>query len=195
MDWDLMVDLETAAVGRPDALILSAAVRAFRIDDDGVVKLGMHRLWVPDLRAQLAAGRAIDAKTIKWWQQQDSGARLHWTNPVNSAVCEFHVMLQELSTLCLEMGVTGGNRSIWANGITFDISILEHAFEANGMPAPWPYNGMRDMRTVVREFPEVRRYVDDEFMNSHGIQLHEPLSDCEVQIYKLAEHWPRRGNG
>ncbi len=38
--------------------------------------------------------------------------------------------------------------TIWANGATFDMPILEALYKAYGMDAPWKYNAARDVRTL-----------------------------------------------
>jgi len=43
---------------------------------------------------------------------------------------------------------------IWANGIAFDMTIIEHAFKSYDMPIPWQYYKVMDARTVYKMSPD-----------------------------------------
>ena len=180
--WHTMVDLETADTKR-SALVLSCAAMEFKLIGKGAVQVRNRKLWVPETRDQLVLGRTVNPQTMQWWSMQDSGARLHWQSPALSSVCSLTEMLHGLG----EFIFNAGKGPVWAHGIVFDIGILEDLYGQTGIEVPWKYGDVRDVRTVVRELPRQRTLIDHDFMVQHGLVPHDPLSDCEHQIYNLAE--------
>lgn len=187
--WDVMVDLETAATCR-NAVVLSGAAVKFRIDD-GVVTIGDRFLWVPDLRLQVAQGREVNPQTMRWWAAQETSAQLHWAAPSPNTQFTVPQMLGNLAEVCVESGVKDGQRSIWAHGVCFDIGILEDLYTRNHIDVPWKYNAVRDVRTLVRALPRhSTQHMTQDVMEIEHLIPHDPVSDCIIQIYNLAEVLP-----
>lgn len=177
--WNVMIDLETADTAR-SALVLSAAAVEFRIIG-GKPLVRASKLWVPDAREQIALGRTVNPDTIKWWQGQDSGARLHWQAPSPSSVCSLTGMLHDIRNFVFN----AGNGPVWAHGVVFDIGILEDLYAQIRMSVPWRYSDIRDARTVVRgDFCKIRDVAAD----VTDLVPHDPLADCIFQINSLAEY-------
>jgi hypothetical protein len=174
---DIMLDIETIGTS-PRAVILSVAMVEFQIQADGHVEIGAEKLWVPDLRRQLALGREVDPKTMKFWLDADDSARLHWTHP--TSICSFEEMLQGIT----DFWRLAPREGLWANGIIFDVGILEDAYKQVGSVQPWPYNAPRDARTIYRVLEQKRSLPTQDFV------LHDPVADCIAQIWKLAERIP-----
>jgi hypothetical protein len=173
----VMIDIESMST-RTDALVLSAAVQFFELNAETPV-LGDARVWVFDIREQLATGRHVDEKTVKWWAEQSDAARAHWRRPaVVTGLVESIVDLRAF---------VGAAPNVWANGAQFDIVTLETLMLAYGLSPGWAYNAIRDARTIYKVCPKVR-----ELGESKELVSHEPLSDCIYQIFKLWEHWPDR---
>jgi hypothetical protein len=63
---------------------------------------------------------------------------------------------------------------IWANGITFDIGILENAYAEHKQAVPWKYYKVMDARTIFKVASA------DKLKNSHNA-----LEDCRNQIEML----------
>lgn len=132
----LMVDLETLDT-RPSTVILSIGAVVF--DEHGVHRdpaacLYRRCLW----QAQINAGRTVSEATIRWWLKQSDAARA----ALDGVLYDLDYALAELATLYRE----GACERIWANGQSFDISILDHAY--GGYKTPWKYSAPRDMRTL-----------------------------------------------
>ena len=64
------------------------------------------------------------------------------------------------------------SKRIWANGLTFDMNILEHAYKSYGLALPWKYYVVRDARTVYGLCPGLNKYPAS----------HHALEDCRRQI-------------
>ena len=80
----------------------------------------------------------IDYSTIAWWLQQSEQARksiLENTIDIESAMHRLATFMQHGSYL-------------WAHA-TFDLPIIQNAFEKFKIKNPVPYRGMRDIRTLM----------------------------------------------
>lgn len=131
---DVMIDIET--LGRkPGCPILSiGAVYFDRNSDD----LGQSMLVKVSLEDCVNCGFQMDPSTIKWWMEQSDSARAEAFS----------------GTTTLKQALTGlrnflvHDALVWGNGATFDISILELAYNLLGMEVPWKFLNIRDCRTV-----------------------------------------------
>jgi hypothetical protein len=158
--------------------VLSAAAQFFELNTEAPV-LGDARVWVFDIREQLACCRHVEERTLKWWAEQSDAARAHWRRP--SIVQGLVQSLVELRDF------VGAASNVWANGAQFDIVTLETLMLECGLSPGWAYNAVRDARTIYKVCPKVR-----DLGESKELVQHEPLSDCIYQIFKLWEHWPAR---
>lgn len=134
------IDLETLSTKR-DAAILSIGAQEF---SPSTGKIGGTYYAEIDLQSAMKAGR-VDADTIRWWVSQDAKAKRVFSKenkkPLSVALDE---LLQWMR--CRSMAP-----KVWGNGATFDITIIESAYEngAVGLQPAWHYVNIRDVRTVV----------------------------------------------
>lgn len=133
---DASIDLETLST-RGDAAILSIGVTAFD---------RMSGLLGPRLHVNINIDDAIkhghvSGSTLAWWMQQDANAKEVAFNGDSS-------LAGALVALCGFINALPGVR-VWGNGATFDIGILEYAFNKLGLITPWVFYNIRDMRTLV----------------------------------------------
>jgi hypothetical protein len=158
----MMVDLETLDT-RPTTVILSIGACVF--DESGFRQGADARFYQRvGWQAQIDSGRTVSESTIKWWMMQSDAAR--------QALIGESVSLQvALMGLSATYRATGCER-IWANGTTFDISILEHAYAG---AQPWKYNAMRDMRGLRDLVP------DDLMADTPNLAAHDALADAVWQ--------------
>lgn len=159
----MMVDLETLDT-RPSTVILSIGAVIF--DEHGILsdtKFYRRCEW----QHQLDNGRTVCESTIKWWMQQSDAAR----QALLGDSVPLPVALGELA----DMYRNHNCDRIWANGTTFDISTLEHAYTSAFRPIPWRYNAMRDMRGL-------RDLVPSDLMDDViGGDAHNALDDAVYQ--------------
>ena len=157
-----MIDLEGLATG-PDTTILTIAAQAF--DPFGSGCYDRHYYARVTLESQ--ENRAIDDGTIAWWATQPEHAREEAFGeqdriPLDQA-------LDELGRLIWHA------KLIWAQGPTYDMNILEHAYKSYGKALPWKYYQVRDSRTVFSLWPEL----------PIPPTSHHALEDCRRQIGML----------
>ena len=128
-----MVDLETLGVGESAVFPVLCAVR-FDMETGEIGDCFYRNISVSD---QLNSGRTTDGKTIEWWLKQDILAReslMADGSPLRVVLTEFWKWMYP-------------GAIVWANGIDFDLSILQHAYNRN---TPWEFWNQRDSRTVVK---------------------------------------------
>lgn len=92
-----------------------------------------------------------DPETVKWWNDQSAEAQAAFADPVDlrEGLERFALWLFEITGSPDTDGHTfEGAFCIWAHGPQFDISILEAAYHAVGLPVPWHYRAPRDTRTA-----------------------------------------------
>jgi exodeoxyribonuclease VIII len=156
---DLMIDLEGLGTG-PDTTILTIAAQAF--DPFGVHQFDQTYYARVTLESQ--ENRSIQQGTIDWWASQPAEARDEAFNeqdriPLDRA-------LDELGKLIWH------SKRIWAQGPTYDMNILEHAYKSYGKPIPWQFYAVRDSRTVFSLWPGLPKPPTS----------HHALEDCRRQI-------------
>lgn len=161
---DLMIDIEGLGTG-PDTTILTIAAQAFDPLSSGYYD--QHYYCRVDLESQ--EGRSIQQSTIDWWATQPAESR-------EEAFAEDgRVPLQQALE---ELGrIAWHARRIWANGPTYDMNILEHAYKSLGMNIPWQFYNVRDARTVYSLWPNL----------SKPPISHHALEDCRRQIDLLQQ--------
>ena len=159
---DLMIDLEGLATG-PDTCILTIAAQSF--DPFGQGYFGKSYYARVTLESQ--PDRAIDQSTIEWWATQPAIVRDEAFNeedriPLDQALDELGKLIWHSSR-------------IWAQGPTYDMNILEHAYKSYRKPLPWKYYMVRDSRTVFSLWPD----------QPIPPTSHHALEDCRRQIGML----------
>lgn len=175
----LMIDLETLDV-TPDAVILSIGIVKFNPKNQGVYDRLELRPTVEDQTE--VYNRTISEDTLRWWSEQSKEA--------------------------LEAGLSDGGRmplkdcmeviyqycwnqdSVWSNGASFDIVVLESAFRQTltnkPNPIPWPFYTIRDTRTLY-EVAGVR--LKDK---KYGTKTtHNALEDAEHQAIVLQDAYQK----
>ena len=157
-----MIDLEGLATG-PDTCILTIAAQAF--DPFGYGHY--EQSYYARITLESQPDRAIDQGTIDWWATQPAVVRDEAFNeegriPLDQA-------LDELGKLIWH------SKLIWAQGPTYDMNILEHAYKSYRKPLPWKYYMVRDSRTVFSLWPD----------QPIPPTSHHALEDCRRQIGML----------
>lgn len=159
---DIMIDIEGLGTG-PDATILTIAAQEF----DPLVRdsFGVGLYVRVDLESQ--QDRQIEQGTLEWWATQPAVVRDDTFSeqdrePLRDALAKLHRMIWHA-------------RRVWAQGPTYDMTILEHAYKSLGMPLPWKYYSVRDSRTLFGLVPSLEKYPAS----------HHALEDCRRQVRLL----------
>jgi hypothetical protein len=139
MSSHLMIDIEGLGTG-PDAAILTIAAQSF--DPFGTGHYDRHYYARITLESQ--ENRRIQDDTLAWWATQPEAQQEAFAEdnriPLDQA-------LDELYRLAWQ------HDYIWAQGPTYDINILEHAYKSYNKTQPWQFYRIRDSRTVLSLWP------------------------------------------
>lgn len=130
----VMLDLETLGTAA-DAVILSIGAVKFnakKINDAGFYS-------IVSVESNLALKRRVQEDTLAWWMKQSDAARALFLQPG----CTLQAALEDLADWIGNDDVT-----VWSNGASFDIPILEHAYVQTGLTVPWKFWNTRCFRTV-----------------------------------------------
>ena len=134
-----MIDIEGLGTG-PDAAILTIAAQSF--DPFGTGHYDRHYYARITLESQEI--RRIQDDTLAWWATQPEAQAEAFAEdnriPLDQA-------LDELYRLAWQ------HDYIWAQGPTYDINILEHAYKSYNKTQPWQFYRIRDSRTVLSLWP------------------------------------------
>jgi exodeoxyribonuclease VIII len=161
---DLMIDIEGLGTG-PDTTILTIAAQSF--DPLGTGWYDRHYYTRVTLESQ--PDRSIQQGTIDWWATQPPAAREEAFGETDRIPLD--QALDELGKLIWH------SKRIWAQGPTYDMNILEHAYKSYNKPIPWQFYSVRDSRTVFSLWPDLPRPPTS----------HHALEDCRRQI-ELLQH-------
>jgi len=154
-----MIDLEGLGTG-PDTTILTIAAQAF--DPLGYGFYDQHYYARVTLESQ--PNRSIQQGTIDWWATQPTPAKEEAFGEDNRIPLD--QALDELGRLIWHA------KRIWAQGPTYDMNILEHAYKSYGKPIPWQFYAVRDSRTVFGLWKDLPKPPTS----------HHALEDCRRQI-------------
>jgi len=144
-DTNVMIDIETLGT-RPGSVIVSIGAITF----DPVTGALGERFYVDiDAHDAQKRGLTIDVGTFFFWlgQPADATATLLRTKrmPLDQALHRFTLWLQGQQYRC-----TGSTQWLWANSPDFDLVLLEAAYRAVGLEAPWSHRNRMDVRTLVK---------------------------------------------
>jgi hypothetical protein len=155
----LMVDIEGLGTG-PDAAILTIAAQSFDPFGTGFYP---ERCYYARVTLESQEHRNIQQDTINWWATQPEAQ-------AEAFMEEGRVSLdQALDSL---YKLAWQHDLIWAQGPTYDINILEHAYKSYGKAQPWQFYRVRDSRTLLSLWPD----------RPKPPVSHHALEDCRRQI-------------
>jgi hypothetical protein len=188
----VMLDLETLST-RTDAAIIQIAAIAFDIETG---ELGPR--FNAYVREDATIGQAVghvDLRTVGWWMQQrvapamgkaitDEDGAFSLAEALGAFAEWWEQGTDDVEQTCIE--------ALWAHGSTFDIPILQTAFEVRCPEVyegkvPWHYRAPRDTRTlyVAAGMGEGQRRAPD------PDREHDAQYDCEYQIAQVCEAYAK----
>jgi len=173
----IMVDIETLSTHTSNSIVLSVGAAEFWLDDP---EPGMSpgREWVLPIGPQIALGREISQDTLNFWKKQPREAIAAWAEAKTTNIEDFLYAFKAF------IEGTGLGYELWVHGVCFDMGNIEGLYQQHGAKAPWPYNCVRDARTIYRLFPAMRPAPD---WRDSSLIPHTPLSDCAAQVQDLWE--------
>jgi hypothetical protein len=167
----VMIDLETMGT-TPDSAIVSIGAVIF---DPRYGVINMPGFYVElDWDEQ---GRGVCPKTQEWWNQQSEEVR-----SALDGIDELRPILRDLAKWLPK------DCKVWANGPTFDISMLEDAYEQFSMYIPWKFWNIRDCRTILDMYESKRGGTNRAMVREN---LHNALSDAIFQAEQVNKMWSK----
>lgn len=154
-----MIDIEGLGTG-PDTTILTIAAQLF----DPLRRDVLGGEFYARVTLESQEGRSIQQETIEWWATQPDAVR-------EEAFAESGRVTLEQALRGLHRVVWHANR-VWAQGPTYDMNILEHAYKSLNIALPWKFYQVRDSRTVFSMCPGLEK----------PAASHHALEDCRRQI-------------
>jgi hypothetical protein len=186
-----MIDLETLGVDPRTAPIIQIGAVAFELDEDGPKEAIPLFSELVTVRSNLLPPfcRELNPETVAWWADTDPSLLVKLMRGQGVT----------LTTALANLGlwfirIDDGIEGVWANGPTFDITMLESAYQQEGMRVPWDFRTIRDMRTMAMIAGD-----DDACWTGGEITAieregdkHNALVDCLRQIRMVQQTWKRR---
>lgn len=172
----LMIDIETLGT-QPNAPIIAIGAVFFDPDTGELgAELDTHISLITAMK-----NRPADPNTLRFWMNQSDEARHAMTSgdkPLDAA-------LSTLANMIRQHTDPDQRLKVWANGPSFDLTILKHAYHQYNMNAPWPYNADRDVRTICDlAAPNIDR---NEF--TFNGEPHCALDDAKHQVKYVSAMW------
>ena len=156
-----MIDIEGLGTG-PDAAILTIAAQSFDPFSSG----HHNRHYYARITLESQDNRRIQDDTLAWWATQPEAQAEAFAEedriPLDQA-------LDELGRIIWHA------KRVWAQGPTYDMNILEHAYKSYGKAIPWQFYAVRDSRTVFGLWKDLPKPPTS----------HHALEDCRRQIELL----------
>lgn len=95
---------------------------------------------------------AVEPRTVQWWGEQSEeaqeGLMLNLVSSPREALVRFSEWLTA-NDFTREAKNSQDVAQVWANPPTFDLAILNYAFDACDLKRPWHYRQEKDARTLM----------------------------------------------
>lgn len=146
----LMCDIESLSTDF-NAVILTLGAVIFDPFSDSEMQEFYIRLNVEE---QEALGSKIDPNTIEWWSKQDPAIIEEAFTDENRI--SFYEGMQKFHKFAWNCS------KFWSHGSSYDLVILQIAFQKLKMHCPWSYYDIRDTRTLFdladAEMPQAQKH-------------------------------------
>lgn len=165
---NVMIDIETMSI-RHDAAILSIGACVFDVDECKITDEFYQNI---DLTSCIQLGLKTDRSTFAWWSKQEN--KQAWDS-------------LKKNTTSIQRAISGFNEwcislkeevAPWSNPSTFDIVILQNAFNECYTAYPWKFYNISCYRTLRRLFPSI-------LTPRVGMLRHNALYDARYQAMHI----------
>lgn len=172
MSVDGMIDIEGLSLA-PDAHVLSVGIVSF--DLEGILA---KAYWKVSPAGQ--QGRSVSASTALWWIGQAIANPEAATAIAGEHGTHVDDMLRGLQQFVHENHIS----NIWANGVDYDLVVLESLYAARQLEVPWGYRDRSDFRTVRKLVKQFNIPIELDDGTFEGIE-HNALDDAMWQTKYL----------
>jgi hypothetical protein len=174
----VMIDIETLGTA-PGSVIASIGAVSFTPKAGAIVSEFYRGI---DICSAQRSGLTIDAATVIWWLQQSDDAR------IKTFFQDTDHLSLVLGDLSIWVASIPGPVRVWGHGPSFDLVLLEAAYRAVGMPAPWKFWDHRDTRTIF----ELSGVSAKSFFEK-GDTAHNALDDAKAQARAVIAAYNKLG--
>lgn len=187
----IMIDLETLGTSPVTAPIIQIGAVAFSLTGDGPAERAP--LFHVTIEAASSMGppfnRRIDPSTVAWWAKTDPALLVEILEGKGMPLDHGLRALTEWFTRIGE-----APEGLWSNGPTFDVVMLELAYQQAHLPIPWSYRAIRDMRTMsmIAGDDNLCWEGGTKTLHEQTGQKHDALVDCLRQVRVIQQTWKRR---
>jgi hypothetical protein len=174
---NVMIDLETMGT-KPYSAIISIGAVFF---DPLTGETGDTFYEDISLDTCTKCGLVMDAGAVQWWIKQNKEAQKVFHGFKRTLPEALHLFNEFLT----KSGVTRKTIKPWGNGSSFDITLLECAYEVTGIQKEWDYWNVRDVRTVVamgEGYSDANKTMprDGTYHNALDDSMHQVKYVCEI---------------
>lgn len=163
MPTHVMVDIETLGTCIGSQIISIGAVKFDPNSDKEPFDDFYYRLDIDD---QDTKGLVTENDTLSWWVKQDPEVVLATFSP------EGRVNPKEMFSELRKW--YAGCDGVWAQGVTFDISLIDYMAKKYDTSPPWRFWEVRDSRTLFGLLPKDPR-------KKYSFAAHNALEDSRYQ--------------
>ncbi len=183
MERACIIDLETGGT-KPGAVIFSIGAVTVDLDTSVVDQIFYKRI---DIDSACKHG-LLDFDTMNWWAGQSDLARTEalGVDAKDQPRVDFYDAIEAFAEWYKLCDV----QTVWGNGATFDVSMVEHFLLKFEIPIPWSFWDIRDIRTLLHL---VGRDIRDQ-VPFDGIE-HHALHDAAHEAKYTSLMWQRARAG
>lgn len=134
----IMVDLETWGT-KPGSAIRSIGAVVF---DPATGDIGGKFYRNIDDQSCLDIGLTQDPGTVQWWSEQSAEARAAFSTSTPHHITDVLAAFSAWFAAC-------DGEQVYGHGASFDPVLLEAAYDAVGLEAPWKFWNIRCCRTIL----------------------------------------------
>lgn len=177
----VMVDLETLGIQHNSVILTLGAIRFnpwenYSPDLENIINCDCFYRRI-DTSSFDAFNHSIDQRTLEWWNRQNADVQAEVfaeddRHPITEVLADFRRWAGEPDTA-------------WANGICFDVTIIDYFSRETKQAEPWRWQIIRDARTVYSLCPNIKRVKYDD--------AHNAMVDCYAQSIQLQQCFKQLG--
>lgn len=179
-----MIDLETLGTDPVSAPIIQIGAAAFELEGDGPTGEPFRMHVNAKSCLEHPFHREINPDTVAWWAETDPELLVQIMRSREKGLIE---ALAELALWIIR--IDDGIEGVWANGATFDISMLEMAYKQAGLRTPWHFRTIRDVRTMAMIAGDHQPCWTEGTITDieRDGQKHDALVDCMRQLRMIQQ--------
>lgn len=174
----LMLDVETLGLGSR-AIVTQIGLYGFSMETEELLPDPLHIYLPIQPQLDLVPPRTITAETLVFWMDQSAEARAGFERNLSDEFEELPILMRQFVRRFNSFTKNGElEYELIAKGPQFDAVLVETLLADCGMRAPWRYDRVTDLRTLMRSAGVHNRDITPPI----GFIAHRADWDCKFQI-------------